>query len=192
MVGPSWPCHSLDRSCGEWPPGVANAAFKELLDEIQGQDAASLVLATDGSVTHDPPRSGWGCYIRYGELTHCVSGACRLTLSSMRAEMEAVTLGLGAARQLAPEAGHIIVITDSQSLLRKLEAGWSPPEWQEVTQRITWIYCPGHSGISVNEKADRLAGGGSSATSRIILSASDIRHIVNDKQREAEVQEAQQ
>ena len=75
---------------------------------------------------------------------------------------------------------------------RKLEAGWSPPEWQEVTQRITWIYCPGHSGIFVNEKADRLAGGGSSATSRIILSASDIRHIVYDKQREAEVQEAQQ
>ena len=35
-------------------------------------------------------------------------------------------------------------------------------------------------------------GGGSSATSRIILSASDIRHIVYDKQREAEVQEAQQ
>ena len=105
----------------------------------------------------------------------------------MRAEMEAVTLGLGAARELAPEAGHIIVITDSQSLLRKLEAGWSPPEWQEVTQRITWIYCPGHSGIFVNEKADRLAVGGSSATSRIILSASDIRHIVYDKQKEAEV-----
>ena len=185
-------CHSLGRSCREWPPGVANAAFEELLNEIQGQDAASLVLATDGSVTHDPPRSGWGCYIRYGESTHCVSGASWLILSSMRAEMEAVTLGLGAARELAPEAGYIIVITDSQSLLRKLEAGWSPPEWQEVTQRITWIYCPGNSGISVNEKADRLAGGGSSATSRIILSASDIRHIVHDKQREAEVQEAQQ
>ena len=77
-------CHSLDRSCREWPPGVANAAFEELLDEIQGQDAASLVLATDGSVTHDPPRCGWGCYIRHGESTHCVSGACRLTLSSMK------------------------------------------------------------------------------------------------------------
>ena len=110
----------------------------------------------------------------------------------MRAEKKAVILDLGATRELAPDAQHIIVITDSQSLLRKLEAGWSPPEWQEVPQKITWHYCPGHSGISVNEKVDRLAGGGSSATSRIVLSASDIRHIVYDKQREAEVQEAQQ
>ena len=38
----------------------------------------------------------------------------------MRAEMEAVTLGLGAARELAPEAGHIIVI-------RNLSSGNSKP-----------------------------------------------------------------
>ncbi|KAF0314667.1 putative RNA-directed DNA polymerase from transposon BS [Amphibalanus amphitrite] len=183
-------CHSLDRSCREWPPGVANAAFEELLDEIHDRDTATLVLATDGSVTRDPPRSGWGCFLRYGESTRCTSGACRLTLSSMRAEMEAVTLGLCAARELAPDAEHIIIATDSKSLLRKLETGWSPPEWQQVPQRITWLYCPGHSGISMNEKADRLAGEGSSATSRIVLSASDIRHIVNDYQREAEAQEA--
>ena len=184
--------HSLDRACRDWPPGVADAEFEELLDEVQGQDAAALILATDGSVTHDPPRSGWGCFIRAGETTHCASGACRLALSSMRAEIEAITLGLGAARELAPDAEHFIVATDSQSLLRKLEAGSSPSEWWGITRKITWIYCPGHSGININEKADRLAGGGSSATSRIVLSASDIKHLMYAQLREAERQEIHQ
>lgn len=184
--------HSLDRSCREWPPGVADAAFEQLLDEVQGQDTATLVLATDGSVSRDPPRSGWGCFIRFGESKHCVSGACRLALASMRAEMEAVTLGLGAARELAPNADHVIVATDSQSLLRKLEAGWSPPEWWELARKVTWIYCPGHSGIVINEKADRLAGEGSSATNRIVLSASDIKHLIHAQHREAESQDVQQ
>ena len=45
----------------------------------------------------------------------------------MLAEVEAFTLGLGTARGLTPNTEHIIVATDSQCLLRKLEAGWSPP-----------------------------------------------------------------
>ena len=179
-------CHSLDRSCREWPPGVANAAFEQLLEELQAQDPETLVLATDGSVTHDPPRSGWGCFLRYGDTTRCASGACRLALPSMRAEIEAITLGLDAARELAPDARHVIIVTDSQSLLRRLEAGWSPPEWHDLDRKATWVYCPGHSGISINEKADRLAGEGSSVTTRITLSASDIKFIIHDKQREAE------
>ena len=182
--------HSLDRSCREWPHGAANAAFEQLLDEILDPDSANLILATDGSVTLDPPRSGWGCFIRFGATRHCVSGACRLTLTSMRAEIEAVTLGLCTARDLAPDADHVIVATDSQSLLRKLEAGWSPPEWCELAIKITWIYCPGHSGIAINKKADRLAGEGSSVTNRIVLSASDIRHLIQAQHREAEAQDA--
>ena len=75
----------------------------------------------------------------------------------------------------------------------------SPPETrsQLVASRVAegspkdnLALLPGHSGISVNEKADRLARGGSSATGRIVLSASDIRRIVNDRQRETEAQEA--
>ena len=49
-----------------------------------------------------------------------------------------------------------------------------------------WVYCPGHAGIDLNETADRLASRASGATSRILLSASDIRHLLIQKQREAD------
>ena len=45
--------HSLDRSCREWPPGMANAAFGGLLAELMSEGDA--LLATDGSVTREPP-----------------------------------------------------------------------------------------------------------------------------------------
>ena len=56
----------------------------------------------------------------------------------------------------------------------------SPPEWW-TRLRITWLYCPGHAGIEVNEKADRLAGSGATATSRIVLSASDFQQLFKHK-----------
>ncbi|KAF0287473.1 hypothetical protein FJT64_014106 [Amphibalanus amphitrite] len=167
------------RSCREWPPGVANVEFESLLEELMAESDA--LLATDGSVIREPlPRSGWGCFIRSAELTQSVSGATRLVLSSMRAETEAVTVGLSALNQLLPDCQHIVVATDSQSLLRKLEGGVSPPEWW-TDRRITWLYCPGHAGVEVNEKADRLAGNGAPATSRIVLSASDFQQLLKFK-----------
>ncbi|KAF0294280.1 hypothetical protein FJT64_008037 [Amphibalanus amphitrite] len=166
-------------SCREWPPGVANVEFESLLEELMAESDA--LLATDGSVIREPlPRSGWGCFIRSAELTQSVSGATRLVLSSMRAETEAVTVGLSALNQLLPDCQHIVVATDSQSLLRKLEGGVSPPEWW-TDRRITWLYCPGHAGVEVNEKADRLAGNGAPATSRIVLSASDFQQLLKFK-----------
>ncbi|KAF0288065.1 putative RNA-directed DNA polymerase from transposon BS [Amphibalanus amphitrite] len=171
--------HSLGRSSREWPPGVASVEFESLLEELMAEGDA--LLATDGSVIREPlPRSGWGCFIRSAELTQSVSGATRLVLSSMRAETEAVTVGLNALNQLLPDCQHIVVATDSQSLLRKLEGGVSPPEWW-TDRRITWLYCPGHAGVEVNEKADRLAGNGAPATSRIVLSASDFQQLLKFK-----------
>ena len=49
----------------------------------------------------------------------------------MRAEMEAVTLGLSEVRGLALDH-DLVIATDSQSLLRRLGAGWSPPEWWDL------------------------------------------------------------
>ena len=168
------PRHSLDRSCREWPTSMTNAAFESLLDEHMSD--GDVLLATDGSVTREPPRTGWGCFIRSDDLTQSVSGATRLVLSSMRAEMEAVSLGLNTVSDPRPDTQHIVVATDSQSLLRRLEGGVSPPEWW-TRRRITWLYCPGHAGVAVNEKADRLAGGGASTASRIVLSASDFKQL---------------
>ena len=97
-----------------------------------------------------------------------------------------MTLGLSEAQEHAHETDLVIVATDSQSLLRRLDTGWSPPEWWDMAGVETvWVYCPGHAGIELNERADRLASRENATTNRILLSASDIRHLLIQKQREA-------
>ena len=49
------------------------------------------------------------------------------------------------------------------NLLQKVESGIGCPDWHTAMhsfrlQRLLWIYCPGHAGVSGNERADRLAG----------------------------------
>ena len=53
-------------------------------------------------------------------------------------------------------------VTDSMNLLRKVESGMGCPDWHTAMhslrlQRLLWIYCPGHAGVSGNERAVRLA-----------------------------------
>ena len=48
------------------------------------------------------------------------------------------------------------------NLLQKVESEMGFPDWQTAMhslrlQRLLWIYCPCHAGISGNERADRLA-----------------------------------
>ena len=48
------------------------------------------------------------------------------------------------------------------NLLKKVETGMGCPDWHTAMhcfwlQRLLWIYCPGHAGVSGNERADRLA-----------------------------------
>ena len=179
--------HSMDRACRDWAPGVANAEFEALLESLVDQHRTALILATDGSVISEPPRTGWGAYLRSDGCVRRSSGACRLVLSSLRAELEAVTLGLTESQELLRDADLLVVVTDSQSLLSRLEAGWSPPEWWDMARVETvWVYCPGHAGIDLNETADRLASRASGAISRIALSAFDIRHLLRQKQRETQ------
>ena len=74
--------HSMDRSCRDWAPGVANAEFESLLESLTDQHRTAVILATDDSVTRDPPRTGWGAYLRSDRDTRPSSGACRLCSSS--------------------------------------------------------------------------------------------------------------
>ena len=55
-----------------------------------------------------------------------------------------------------------IILTDSINLLQKVESGIGCPDWHTAMhslqlQRLLWIYCPGHAGVSGNERADKLA-----------------------------------
>ena len=153
-----------------------------LLDELGANSPDSVVVATDGSVSQDPPRSGWGAVLRVeGRTVQTYAGGTRLALSSLRAEIEAVTRALELTDNLSPAPRSLFVLTDSQSLLRRLETGLCPPEWLQRARRITWIYCPGHSGVVINEHADRLAGKTSETSDRICLGSKDIAMIMKNQ-----------
>ena len=118
-----------------------------------------FVIYTDGSVTGD--RSGWGFTVKQG--VHEDSGAHRATASSLTMEVEAVTHEIQwLASNNHAQISHAIVLTCSMNLLQKVESGMGWADWHTAMhclrlQRLLWIYCPGHAGVSGNERANRLA-----------------------------------
>ena len=98
-----------------------------------------------------------------------VEGLCTKTLeptvttSSLTMEVEAVTHAIQwLASQRDAQITHAIILTDSMNLLQKVESGMGCPDWHTAMhslrlQRLLWMYCPGHTGVSGNERADRLA-----------------------------------
>ena len=66
------------------------------------------------------------------------------------------------ASQRDARSTHAVILTDSVNLLQKVQSGMGCPDWHTAMhslrlQRLMWIYCPGHTGVSGNERADRLA-----------------------------------
>ena len=57
-------------------------------------------------------------------------------------------------------------LTDSMSLLHKVNSGMGSPGWHvsmcrhppSKIRKILWVYCPGHAGVKGNGRTDRLAG----------------------------------
>ena len=60
------------------------------------------------------------------------------------------------------EDDHVVILTDSLSLVSKLQRGLIKKDWflllRHIPARMEVIYVPGHAGIRYNEKADWLAG----------------------------------
>ena len=109
-------------------------------------------------------RSGWGFTVKQGGRTvHEDSGSHRVMTSSRTMEVEAFTHAVQwIASQRDAQITHAIILTDSMNLLQKVESGMGCPSWQTALhslrlQRFLWIYCPGHAGVSGNDRADRLA-----------------------------------
>ena len=58
---------------------------------------------------------------------------------------------------------QVLIATDSMSTLQKIKCGRLHSDWvdaidQGALTKITWLFCPGHSGVNGNERADELAG----------------------------------
>ena len=101
-----------------------------------------IVIYTDGSVTRD--RSGWEFTVKQGGRTvHEDSGSHRVTASSLTMEVETVTHAIQwLASQRHAQITHAVILTDSTN--------------QSSATKTLWIYCPGHVGVSGNERVDRL------------------------------------
>ena len=151
---------NLGTHCREWPAGKANAEVQLLVEA--NSKPHDMIIYTDGSVTSE--RSGWGFTAKQGGRTvHEESGAHKVSTSSLTMEVEAVTHAIQwLASQHDAQITHAIILTDSMNLLQKVKSGMGCPDWHTAMhslqlQRLLWIYCPGHAGVSGNERADRLA-----------------------------------
>ena len=137
-------------------PWIASWAAVQMLVEANSK-LHDIVIYTDNSVTRD--RSCWGVH---GQA-HEDSGESRVTTSSLTMEVEAVTHAIQwLASQRDAQITHAIIFTDSMNLLQMVESWIGCLDWHTAVhsfllQRLLWIYCPGHAGVSGNERADRLA-----------------------------------
>ena len=152
---------TMGRERRECAPVVNDTDIKQLIEE--NSKPGDPIIYTDGSVRRGE-QSGWG-FVVFIENTrvHKSSRGTARTTSSMRMEIEAITKALCWLREDRAETTHLVVVTDSQSILRKIEKRLLRSEWIEAIEQtslraIAWIFCPGHSGVQGNEEADKLAG----------------------------------
>ncbi|BFZ22749.1 hypothetical protein BsWGS_25788 [Bradybaena similaris] len=149
----------LGRECRNWAKGATTLEIQDIID--QTALPRDYVIYTDGSVCRGK-RSGWG-FVAYKEGRVCGerAAAYSTTTSSMRMEIEAATAAL--AWLTEQQDKRAVIVTDSQSMLKKIESGLLRREWADLltvsnTEMLAWIYCSGHAGVLGNEQADRLAG----------------------------------
>lgn len=97
----------------------------EQLHEIQ---LATVIVATDGSVMRDEPRSGRGCVERNSlRSLHVVTGDRSLLLSSAPAGKEAASFGLDLAHSTGCGSQSVTVDIVPHPMRRKLHSGVPPP-----------------------------------------------------------------
>ena len=152
---------TMGRERREHAACTTEAMIRELVDASAEEN--DPVIYTDGSVVRGV-RSGWGFVVYIGNReVHTKAGASGMTTSSMRMEVEAITRALRWVSWTRPETMHVVILTDSQSVLTKVDTAQLRAEWLAAIEgtgltKITWIYCPGHYGVKGNERADHLAG----------------------------------
>ena len=59
-----------------------------------------------------------------------------------------------------------------------MHADWTPLIQSSSLTKITWIYCPGHTGVSGNEAADKLAGDAQIETNQVLYDPQAVIKIV--------------
>ena len=153
------------------PPDKIKNAWKKTYNSLPKPD---LEVWTDGSAANSVENGGSGIFIvEQNKTTELFKPAGKLT-SSFKAELVAVHTALEWINE-NKKTGSINIITDSKSVIQKLKSGTSSSTseieaavWNllmKITHRsgttIILQWCPGHTDIAGNEKADSLAKKGS-------------------------------
>jgi len=155
---------------------AAKVRLKAALQTLEALPPADVVVYSDGSAEEGCTNGGYGVFIEYKseEATH--RGKAGFFTSSFRAEIVGLTKGLAVLndmleRQELPPGSAIRILTDSQSALKRLSAGYENTTglfecriW-ELIDHITSTYgttiilqfVPGHCDLPGNERADVLA-----------------------------------
>ena len=137
-------------------------------------DMTRVEIFCDGACSGNPGPGGYGAILRCGGREKEISGWAPDTTNN-RMELTAV---IEALRQLTRPC-LITITTDSQYVVKGMTewiAGWKRNGWRnskkeavlnrdlweallaEVESRdVTWHKVPGHAGVPLNERADRLA-----------------------------------
>ena len=185
---------TMGRERRECAPVVNETDIRQLIED--NSRPGDPVIYTDGSVRRGE-QSGWGFVVFIGNTRiHGGSGGTARTTSSMRMEMEAITKALDWLKEERAETTHLVVVTDSQSILRKVEKRRLRSEWIEAIEQtslraIAWIFCPGHAGVKGNEEADKLAGTAPVVGEDIPFDKSEILKILEKNLRDNEEKETE-
>ena len=146
-----------DRSWRDRSGDVNQAIIREWIEN----EGFTTIVATDGSIREDV--TAWGGAVwRDNRVCFEWSTARRGRACSYRSECEAFGDALVwlARNTLASE--RIAILTDSLSMVMRLEKGLCRQSWitslDKIEASITVTYIPGHCGIRYNERADKLAG----------------------------------
>ncbi|MEP7123172.1 MAG: ribonuclease H [Byssovorax sp.] len=122
----------------------------------------AIIVYCDGACSGNPGPAGLGAVV--------IDGGARVELSEYLglhtnniAELTAVLRALGEI----PEGRHALIHTDSQYSIGVLQKGWKAKanvalvaELRAVLKTrplVKLVYVPGHSGVALNERADKLA-----------------------------------
>ena len=135
--------------------------------------AADVIIYTDGACSPNPGPGGWAAILCAADKKKELSGGEQNSTNN-RMELTAALQGLLALKRPL----KVQIVTDSEYLRRGVTewlAGWKKKGWKRKTgtlanidlwqaldaalqkHTVTWKWVQGHSGHTLNERADELA-----------------------------------